>query len=154
MKWLDPMPTDCPACGSRFPVPVAELRSLRAACPGCGASFAATGERILAEEARFHREVDPFLVAFDLDERAGLGIPDDELDATKSLNDLVRTVTSRLPPAADRELQAAELVAGAARQSGCGYLLAEAGADVVRAWLARRTSGHAEPDATADGGGM
>jgi hypothetical protein len=100
---------------------------------------------MLAEEARFRREVDPFLVAFDLEERTGLGIPDDELDATKSLNDLVRTVASRLPPAADRELQAAELVAGAARQSGCGYLLGEAGADVVRAWLALGTSGHAEP---------
>src|SRR5579872_896792 len=58
MRWLDPMPTDCPACGGQFPVPVAELRSLRAACPGCGGSLAATGERMIAEEARIGGEVD------------------------------------------------------------------------------------------------
>ena len=56
MKWRDPMPTNCPACGGKFPISVAALRSLRAACPGCGASLAAAGERMLAEEDRVHRE--------------------------------------------------------------------------------------------------
>ena len=100
MMWLDPMPTDCPACGGRFPVAVAELRSLRATCPDCGASFAAVGEQMLAVEARFYREVDPFIVAYELEERAGLGIPDDELSATQSLDDLVRAVADRLPQVA------------------------------------------------------
>jgi hypothetical protein len=145
MKWLDPMPTDCPACGGRFPIPVAALRSLQAACPTCGASLAAVGERMLAEEARFRREVDPFLVAFDLDEEAGLGIPDSELDSVRSLDDLARAVACRLPPAADREARAAELVAEAARRSGRAYLLGEAGADLVRAWLGLGTGGQAEP---------
>jgi hypothetical protein len=61
MKWLDPMPANCPACGGRSPVPVAALRSLRATCPDCGASLAPVGERMLAEEARVHREVERLL---------------------------------------------------------------------------------------------
>jgi hypothetical protein len=145
MKWRDPMPTDCPSCGARFPVPVAALRSLRAACPGCGASLVATGERMLAEEARFRREVDPFLVAVALNERSGLAIPDGELDAVRSLDDLARAVAGLLPPGADRAARAGELVAEAARRSGRAYLLGEAGSDVVRAWLALGTGGHAEP---------
>jgi hypothetical protein len=63
MKWLDPMPTVCPVCADRYPIPVAALRSLRAVCPGCGASLAALGERMLAEEARLSRQVDMLLVA-------------------------------------------------------------------------------------------
>jgi hypothetical protein len=107
---------------------------------------------MLAEEARFRREVDPFLVAFELNEQAGLAIPDSELDAVRTLDDLARAVASRLPPAADRELRAAELVAEAARRSGRAYLLGEAGSDVVRAWLGLGTGGHTEPVAEADGG--
>jgi hypothetical protein len=76
MKWLDPMPTDCPSCGGRFAVPVAALRSLGAACPRYGSSLAAIGEWMLLEEARFRREVDPFLVAFELNEQGGLGSGD------------------------------------------------------------------------------
>ena len=154
VMWLDPMPTDCPSCGGRFPIPVAALRSLRAACPGCCASLSATGERMLAQEARFRREVDPFLVAFDLSEQTDLGIPDSELDAVRSLDDLARAVASRLPPAADREARAAELVAEAARRSDCGYLLVEEGAKMVRAWLGLGTGGRAKPLATPDRGGI
>ena len=149
MKWCDPMPTHCPACGGRFPVAVAALRSLRAACPGCGASLAAVAERMLAEfaldQARFRREIGPFLVGFDLEEEAGLGIPDSELDAVQSLNDLVRVVVAHLPPAVNREARAAELVAEAARRSGCRWLLGESDSDVVRAWLGLGTGGQAEP---------
>ena len=152
MKWLDPMPTGCPSCGGRFPVPVAALRSLRAACPGCGASLAATGERMLAEEARFRREVDLFFVALELNEQAGLSLPDSELDAMRSLDDLARAVANHLPPAADREARAAELVAEAARRSGRAYLLGETGADVVRAWSGLGTGGRAERGATPDTG--
>lgn len=153
MKWLDPMPTDCPDCGGRFSIPVAALRSLQAACPGCGASLAAIGERMLAEEARFRREVDPFIVGFELTEQAGLAIPDSELDATRSLDDLVRAVANHLPPAADREARAAELVAEAARRSGRAYLLDEAGSDVVRAWLRSGTGEQAEQTVAPDGAG-
>lgn len=139
MKWCDPMPTDCPSCGGHFPIPTAALRSLQAVCPGCGASLAAVAERILAvfaqAQARFEREVGPFLVAFELEEDAGLGIPDSELDATRSLNDLVRSVADRLPPAADRESRAAQLVVEAARRMGHTWLLDEADSDVVRVWL-------------------
>jgi hypothetical protein len=154
MKWRDPMPTHCPACGGRFPVPAAALRSLRAVCPGCGASLAAVGERMLAvfarEQARFRREIGPFLVGFELEEEAHLGIPDSELDTPRSLNDLVRAVAGHLPPAADREARAAELVADAARRSGYAWLLGEADSDVVRAWLGLGASGRAEPDTAPD----
>jgi hypothetical protein len=149
MKWCDPMPTYCPACNGRFPVPVTALRSLRAVCPGCGASLAAVAERMLAkfalDQARFRREVDPFLVGFELNEEAALGIPDSELDAVRSLDDLIRAVAGRLPPGADRERRGAELVAEAARRSGCAYLLNESGAEMVRAWLGIGTGEPAEP---------
>jgi hypothetical protein len=145
MKWCDPMPTACPSCGGRFPVPVVALRSLQAACPGCGASLSATGEWMLAEEARFRREVDPFLVALELNEQVPWVIPDSQLDAMRSLDDLARAVIGRLPPAADRQVRAAELVAEAARRSGRAYLLGEAGSELVRAWLGLGTGGHAEP---------
>src|SRR5262245_24144959 len=108
MKWLDPMPTTCPACGRRFPIRVADLRSLRAACPGCGASLAAAGERMLAEEDRIGQQIDLLLVAIDLEEHAGVVLADGEVDAARSLVDLVRAVTGRLRPAADAEARATE----------------------------------------------
>jgi hypothetical protein len=116
MKWLDPMPTACPACGRRSRVPVAALRSLRATCPRCGASLAAAGQRMLAEETRVGRQIDLVLVAIDLEEHAGLVLTDGEVDAARSLEDLVRAVAGRLPPATDREARATELVAEAARR--------------------------------------
>jgi hypothetical protein len=141
MKWLDPMPTDCPACGDRFSIPVDALRSLQAVCPGCGASLAATGESMLSVEARFKREVGPILVGVEVEERTGMRIPDSVFDAEPSLNVLVRAVADRLPPAADREAKAAELVVEAARRSGSSWLLGEAGSEVVRAWLAPTSDG-------------
>jgi hypothetical protein len=105
---------------------------------------------MLAEEARSRREVDPFLVAFELNEEAGLAIPDGELDAVRALDDLARAVAGHLPPAAGREARAAELVAGAARRSGRAYLLGEAGSDVVRGWLGLGSGGPAEPGTAAD----
>ena len=126
MKWLDPMPIDCPVCGGRFPVPAADLRSLRAACPGCGASLAPAGERMLAEEDRICRQIDLLLVAIDLEEHAGLVLTDAELDAARSLGELAGAVAGRLHPAADREARAAELVTEAARRAA-PRLLAEAG---------------------------
>ena len=154
MKWLDPAPINCSACGGQFLIPVADLRSLQAFCPGCGASHAAIGKSMLAQEARFRREVDPFLVAFNLEEETHLGIPDSELDAIQSLDDLGRAVFGRLSPAADREAKAAEIVANAALQFDCAYLLDEAGAELVRAWLGLNSGGQAERGAATDGGGL
>ena len=114
IKWVNPMPTNCPACGKRFPIPVASLKSLRATCPGCAASLAAVGEDMLAEEARFRREVGLFEVAFELAEQGA--ITDSEVDAARSLEDLARFVAARLPSAAAREARAAELVSEVARR--------------------------------------
>jgi hypothetical protein len=105
---------------------------------------------MLAEEARFGREVDPFLVAYELTEEAGLAIPDRELDAVQSLDDLARAVADHLPQEAGREARAAELVAGAARRSGCAYLLGETGSEVVRAWLGCGSGWQDEPGAPAE----
>ncbi|WP_020474763.1 hypothetical protein [Zavarzinella formosa] len=150
MKWADPMTIICPACDGRFPISVAALRSLRAACPGCGASLTAKGEWMLAEEARFRREIAPIVVAFELEEEAGRVIPDNELDAARSLDDLARVVAVNLPPMAGRETRAAELVAAAARRSGYAYLLDETGADVMRAWLGLGRGGQVEQGTAAD----
>ena len=116
MKWLDPSPTDCPACGGRFPVPVAALRSLRATCPSCGASLAVAGERMLTEEARIGRQFDLLLVAIDLEEHAGLILTDAEVEAAQSLAGLTGAVARRLDPAPDQEARATALVAEAARR--------------------------------------
>jgi hypothetical protein len=105
---------------------------------------------MLAEEARFHREVDPIIVAFELTKEAGLAVPDSELDAARSLDDLARAVVGHLPPGAGREARAAELVAGAARRSGCAYMLGEAGSDLVRAWLGLGSGDPAEQAAAPD----
>jgi hypothetical protein len=115
MQWLDPMPTNCPACGGQFPIPVAALLSLRAACPGCGASLAKAGEEMLAHEARIHRSYNLLLVACELD-RDGVALSDGELEAAHSLGDLARAVADHLHPVADREARAAELVTEAARR--------------------------------------
>ena len=159
---LDPCPIDCPACGGRFPIRAAALRSLRATCPGCGASLAAVGERMLAESARMCQQIDLFWVAFDLHERLGsiildepLGatIADDEGGAGLSLDGLVRAVAGLLLPAADAETRAAELVGEAARRVA-PRLLSEASLDERIAELRLAYSGQAEPGAAADGGGM
>jgi hypothetical protein len=151
MRWLDPMPTDCPGCGGRFPIPVAELRSLRAVCPGCGGSLGAVGERMLAEEARIGGEVDLFQVGYELSERYAL--PDDVLLGSRTLGDLARAVAGRLDPAADREARAAEIVAEVAGRVA-PLLLREDGPAERLARLRLASSKHAEPSAGADGGGM
>jgi hypothetical protein len=121
MKWRDPMPVCCPSCGRQGKARVAELRSLRAVCPHCGGSLAATGERMLAEEARLRPVIDRAIglchVIMHLEEHAGLTIPwGGEGDGVESLGDLVRVVAGRLGATAEGETRAAELVAGAARQ--------------------------------------
>ena len=116
MKWLDPMPTDCPECGGRFPVPVAALRSLRATCPSCGVSLAMAGERMLAEEGRIGLQIDLLLVAIDLEEHAGLILTDAEVEAAQSLAGMSGAVARRLDPAPDREARATALVAESARR--------------------------------------
>ena len=144
MKWLDPMPTNCPACGGRFRIPVADLRSLRAACPGCGASLAAAGEWMLAEEARFGGEIDLFVVGYELSEQYGLA--DDDLFAARSLSDLARSVAERLDPAADRQERAAEVVADTARRVA-PLLLSPTGSDERIARLRLAYSKQVEPGA-------
>jgi hypothetical protein len=133
-------------------VPVAALRSLRATCPGCGAWLAAAGERMLAEEARVGRQVDLIAVAFELDEQTGLVILDSsEFDAAGSLSDLVRVVAGRLPPSADREARAAELVVETARRVA-PRLLSEAGEDERIARLRLADGKRADPGAAPDRG--
>lgn len=116
MKWLDPMPTDCPGCGSRFPIAVAALRSLRATCPGCGASLADAGKTMLTEEGRIGRQIDLILVAIDLEEHAGLVLTDAEVEAAQSLASLSIAVARRLDAAPDKEAKATALVVEAARR--------------------------------------
>jgi hypothetical protein len=57
-RWPDPLPTTCPSCGRRSPVPLAELQSLRAVCLRCGASLASVGELLLAKQAWLRTEID------------------------------------------------------------------------------------------------
>jgi hypothetical protein len=116
MKWLDPMPTDCLACGGRFPVPVTVLLSLRATCPSCGASLAVVGERMLTEEARIGGQVDLLLVAIDLEEHTGLVLTDAEVETAQSLAGLSSAVARLLDPAPDNDARATALVTESARR--------------------------------------
>ncbi len=149
MKWLDPLPTDCPACGGRFLVPVAALRSLRAACPNCGASLAAAGERMLAEEARVGREIDLFNVGYELQEQFGL--PDSVILTAQTLEALARPLADRLGSAVDCEVRAAELVAEIARRVA-PLLLIEAGLEMRIARLRLAYGKQTEPDAAPERG--
>lgn len=138
MVWADPHPVECPTCGKQVEVPATTLKALQATCPACGASLADVGERLVSafkrEQARFVQEVEPFLLAFDLCEESGL-IPDSERDAIKSLNDVFLALVRHLPPTTDQEARAAEIIAEAERQRGREWLLAEVGAELVRASL-------------------
>jgi hypothetical protein len=147
MRWLDPMPTDCPACGGQSPISVVALRSLRAACPRCGASLAAKGERMLAEEARIGGEVELFMVGYELSEQYGLR--DDELVTFRTLGDLARAVAGCLDPAADREARAAEIVAEVAGRVA-PLLLREDGPAERLAQLRLACSNHVEQFAAPD----
>lgn len=114
MKWHDPLPTDCHACGGRFPVPVAALRSFRADCPDCGASFAAIGEWMLAEEQRIGREIDRYRVGYELQKQYGL--PHEVILTAQTLGELALLLVDRLDAAVDREVRAVELVTETARR--------------------------------------
>jgi hypothetical protein len=81
---------------------------------------------MLAEEARVGREIDLFMVGYQLAEQYGLA--DDDLFAARSLGDLARSVAERLDPAAGREERAAQIVADTARRIA-PLLLSEAGSD-------------------------
>src|SRR5262249_43515582 len=81
------------------------------------ASLTAAGERMLAEEDRIGQKIDLLLVALDLEEHAGLVLTEGEVDAARSLEDLVRAAAGPLHPAADCEAGGAELVGEAVRRA-------------------------------------
>ena len=141
MRWLDPMPTDCPSCGGQFPISVADLRALRAVCPGCGGSLAAKGERMLAEEARIGGEIDLFNVAYELSEPYDL--QDDVLLGSRTLEDIAHAVAGRLDQSPDRETRATEIVVEVARRLA-PLLLSENGPAERLARLRLACSKHAE----------
>lgn len=127
MKYRDPQPTVCSECDRRFSVSVAALRSLRAVCPGCGATLAAIGESMLQEEARIGRQIDLIIVSLALDEQNGWAITDSaDRSEELSLDGLIHSVAALLHPAADREARATELVTEVARRVA-PRLLSEAG---------------------------
>ena len=116
MKWMDPMPIDCPACGNQFPIPVEDLRSLSATCPNCGASFKEIGERMLASENQTNQLLDLFLIVKDLEEHDGPVLSNSELDSVNSLEELVCAVANHFPPDLDRMAKAKERVMEAVRR--------------------------------------
>lgn len=71
---------------------------------------------MLAEEAKIGRQIDLLLVAIDLEEHAGLILPDAEVEAAQSLAGLSDAVARRLDPAPDKEARATAFVAEAARR--------------------------------------
>jgi hypothetical protein len=155
MKWPATIKTVCAACDHRFPIPTADLLSLEAVCPGCGASLASAGEEHLRWSAGYRREIDLFMVGYELQTAAGVELSDSEVFAARSLEDLTCAVAGRLPPAADREARAVELVTQTARQVAPDLLLD--GAEYVRrvmqserAWWRSRPRGQAGPGAAVD----
>jgi hypothetical protein len=154
MKWPPTIKTACAACGRSFPIPTADLLALQAVCRRCGASLASAGEEHLRWYARYCREIDLFLVGYELQTAAGVDLSDGEVNAAMSLEDLSRAVASHLPPTPDRETRAAELVTKTARQVAPDLLdSADFVSRVIEqtsAWWDRRRDGRGEVGAPPD----
>jgi hypothetical protein len=90
--------------------------SLRAVCPGCGASLASAGKERLTWYAGYCREINLFFVGYELQTVEGIDLSDSEVETAQSLEDLTRAVANRLPPGPDREARAVELVTKVARR--------------------------------------
>jgi hypothetical protein len=153
VNWPSIQNVVCAACGGSFGIPTPDLLSLQAVCPGCGASLASVGEERLTWYAGYCREVDLFVVGFELQE-TGVELLDSEVDAARSLEDLTRAVTGHLTNTTDREARAAELVTKVARRFAPDLL---EDADYLQRFIQRasaawrrRRGGQAESSAAPD----
>jgi hypothetical protein len=136
VKWSATLEAKCAACGGSFVVPTPDLLSLQAVCPSCGFSLASAGEERLRRHAGYRREVDLFIVGYELQTAAGVDLLDSEVEAARSLEDLTRVVADHLPPTADREARAVELVTEVARRVAPDLLH---GADYIRRVIQRES---------------
>jgi hypothetical protein len=148
MKWAATAKIECAACGGSFTIPTADLLSLLAVCPGCGASLASAGEERLTRHAEYCHKIDLFNVWYELLTEEGIDLSESEVDAAQSLEDLTRAVASRLPPAEDCEARAAELVTKVAERVAPELLHA---ADYIQLvvrqtceWWRRRSGGQVD----------
>jgi hypothetical protein len=110
VKWSPTQKVECAACGGRAIVPTPEFLSLQAVCPNCGASLASAREERLRWYAGCCREIELFMVGYELQTAAGIDLSESEFEDVKSLEDLGRIVTNRLPSAENRNARAVELV--------------------------------------------
>ncbi len=102
MKFMDPSPVRCPACGGESALAVKELLALRACCLVCGASLRENGLRMrkfVDETTTFY---DAILIIMHVEEHFGTTIPDENVEAVSpweklTLRDLVAAVDRSLP---------------------------------------------------------
>jgi len=116
MRFIDPMPYNCPACGVDAVLPVRELLSLSAHCPACGAALDEIGlgmRRLVDDNISFFHGVDIIMY---LENHLGIQIPDQHVitgeDWSKvTLNDLAaaarRSSLSTSPSLIDETIRSA-----------------------------------------------
>src|SRR5262249_45097524 len=117
MRFLDPLPTTCVGCSAKSPQRVADLLSLRARCPACGASLGEVGRRMRALLDEAGTVFSLVEIALGLEDGQGVTISNAELEGVTTLRQLAAAVQRHLPPGPESEQRSVELVTAAARQS-------------------------------------
>jgi hypothetical protein len=118
MKFVDPLPIDCSACGPRSEQRVKELFALRACCPRCSHVFEVEGRRlreVVDERVRF---VTCAEIVLSIEDKLGFTTDDAELCErlrSLTLRDIARFIQRYLPQTPDVEQVAIRMVVDAAK---------------------------------------
>jgi hypothetical protein len=119
MKFVDPLPIDCPACETRSEQRIGEFFALRACCPHCGHSFEAVGRWIRETADENHKFWTWAEIVVSIEDKLGITTNDTEICErlrTVTLRDIVRFIQQYLPQTTDVDQVAIQNVLEAARE--------------------------------------
>lgn len=111
MYFQNPLNTLCPACGDESQQNVADLVSLSAHCPKCGASLSSTGLEIRKAHDAWSTHCLKLELALSLEEHLTGAISDEELEPIATLADLIALLELRLSKIGASDESARDLLA-------------------------------------------
>jgi hypothetical protein len=118
MKYLDPMPVECPQCGKTREYPAADLRNFRAVCYECNYDLTSIGKEMREGEAYWaYILIDLIDFVLKLEEKLKIQYKDSEIVQLKTFDDMFHLTLSKLPPSFSAD-QLREIIFVAASEAG------------------------------------
>lgn len=98
MKYLDPLPVECPHCRETREYSVEDLRNFRAICPVCNYDLTSVGKKMRETEAYWaYVMLDLVDFILKLESKLPIQYEDKEVENLKTLDEVFRLTLTKLP---------------------------------------------------------